>query len=227
MNSRARPACGASLAVAPRAARPAVLAPAPPEPALHHEEVSRITSAVPLIEADQAPLLARPFYAGTAPPSPITASLAHVPEVLEVTLPFIGRVLDPSSIDERTKEIVIVRVSALLECRYCVQTHTAIALDSGLGRDEVLALRGEAPLDAAFPDAHERALIAWSDAVARGTGAVEPSVGDAFREHFDDPEVVELTLLAGATMMLNRYCSALALPTGEAALARLANEGIE
>ena len=181
---------------------------------------------VQLIESQQAPLLARPFYAGASPTSPITASLAHVPEVLEVTLPFIGKILGPSAIGERTKEIVIVRVSALLECRYCVQTHTAIALDSGLERDELLALRGETPLDG-FEDPRERALIAWSDAVALGRGAVEPAVRDVLHEHFEDPDVVELTLLVGATMMLNRYCSALELPTGEAALARLRREGIE
>ena len=189
--------------------------------------MSTTTSVVQLIEPDQAPLLARPFYGDTGPPSPITASLAHVPEVLEVTLPFIGKVLGPSAIDARTKEIVIVRVSALLECRYCVQTHSAIALDSGLERDEVLALRGEAALDRGFQDPRERALIAWSDAVALGRGAVEPVVRDALRQHFEDPDVVELTLLAAATMMLNRYCSALELPTGDAALARLAHAGIE
>ena len=189
--------------------------------------MSTITTAVQLIQSDQAPLLARPFYGGEGTQSPITASLAHVPEVLEVTLPFIGKVLGPSAINARTKEIVIVRVSALLECRYCVQTHTAIALDSGLERDEVLALRGETALDPSFPDPRERALIAWSDAVALGHGAVEPAVRDALREHVEDPDVVELTLLVGATMMLNRYCSALELPTGDAALARLAHAGLE
>ena len=30
-----------------------------------------------------------------------------------------------------------------MECRYCVDTHTAVALDSGLSREEVRALRGE------------------------------------------------------------------------------------
>ena len=189
--------------------------------------MSKIASAVQLIQSEQAPLLARPFYGGDSPPSPITASLAHVPEILEVTLPFIGKVLGPSAIDARTKEIVIVRVSALLECRYCVQTHTAIALDSGLGRDELLALRGETALEHAFADSREHALIAWSNAVALGHGAVEPVVRDALREHFGDPDVVELTMLAAATMMLNRYCSALQLPTGDAALARLAHAGIE
>lgn len=41
---------------------------------------------VPLIDAEQAPILAGAYYPGYGPPSPVTASLAHVPEILELTL---------------------------------------------------------------------------------------------------------------------------------------------
>jgi hypothetical protein len=37
---------------------------------------------------------------------------------------------------------------------------------------------------------------------------------------------VELTLVAGATLMLNRLCTALELPTSAATLARLEAEGV-
>ncbi len=182
-------------------------------------------TAVALIEADQAPILARPFYPTEGSPSPITASLAHVPEVLEATLPFIGRILGPTAIDARTKEIVIVRTSALMECRYCVETHTAVALDSGLSRDEVRALRGEGDVEAVFTDPGELALLAWVDAVALGRGAVPEEITARAKGAMGAPELVELTLVAATTLMLNRYCSALGLPTGAATLARLSEEG--
>ena len=182
-------------------------------------------TAVALIEADQAPILARPFYPTEGPPSPITASLAHVPEVLEATLPFIGRILGPTAVDARTKEIVIVRTSALMECRYCVETHTAVALDCGLSREEVRALRGEGDVDAVFTDPGELALLAWVDAVALGRGAVSEAITARATEALGDPELVELTLVAAATLMLNRYCSALGLPTSTVTLARLSEEG--
>jgi hypothetical protein len=41
-----------------------------------------------------------------------------------------------------------------------------------------------------------------------------------------DPELVELTLVAATTLMLNRYCSSLGLPTGAATLSRLHEEGL-
>lgn len=187
-------------------------------------ETDAIAPAVGLVGVEQAPLLARPYY-GEEAPSPITASLAHVPEVLEVALPFIATVLGPSAIDARTKELVIVRTSALLGCRYCVQTHTAIALHSGLSRAEVLSLRGEKPVERTFPDQGERALIDWIDAVALG-GPIATERRARAKRFLSDPEIVELTLLAAATAMLNRYCTALELPTSSDTLRRLAELGL-
>lgn len=181
---------------------------------------------VPLIDAEQAPILARAYYPGYGPPSPVTASLAHVPEILELTLPFVGRVLGPTAIDARTKELVIVRVSALMECRYCVETHTAVALDRGLSREELRALRGDEEVQAVFADPDELALLAWVDAVALGRGSVPEEVTNGAREAMGHPELVELTLVAAATLMLNRYCSALRLPTSAATISRLAEEGL-
>lgn len=187
-----------------------------------------MTDAGPLVELldrEQAPLLARRFYSeGRA--SPITASLAQVPELIDVALPFIGAALGPGALDARAKEIAILRASALLECRYCVRSHTVVALDVGLSLPEVRALRGEAPVAGAFGDERERAMIDWIDAVALGRGAIDPAVqaraGDAFADH----ELVELTVAVTATLMLNRYCTALDLPTSPETEARLIAEGL-
>ncbi|WP_327582588.1 carboxymuconolactone decarboxylase family protein [Nonomuraea sp. NBC_00507] len=182
-------------------------------------------SAVRLLTADQAPLLARPFY-GNGDPGPIVTALAHVPELLEVALPFIGAALGPSALSWRTKELVIVRVSALAGCRYCVQTHTAVALDAGLSREEILALRLSGDYREVFADAAERAVIAWSDAVAGGHGPVPDQARARLREHVADHEMVELTVVAGTTLMLNRLATALDLPTAPDTLSRLKLEDL-
>ena len=187
----------------------------------HAQEPGALVS---LIDRKQAPLLVRRFY-GEGAASPITASLAQVPELLEVALPFVGAALGPASLDERTKEIAILRTSALLECRYCVQTHTAVALDVGLSTGEVRALRGEGDLDKAFTDARERVMIAWIDAVALGRGPVAPGLQARASQALEEHQLVELTLAVSATLMLNRYCTALDLPTGADTLARLAAGG--
>lgn len=179
---------------------------------------------VGLIEGGQAPLLARPYFAG-GDPGPIIAAVAHVPELLEVTAPFLGAVLGPSALSPRIKEIVILRTSAQASCRYCVDAHTVVARDAGLSLDEVRALRGELDVDPVFAEAGERVVIGWCDALV-GTGAVAPEAKAGITAGFRDHEVVELTLLGATTLLLNRFCTALDLPSSPEVLARLATEGL-
>lgn len=186
--------------------------------------VAAVTT-VRLIEPEQAPLLARPYYAG-GDPGPIVAALAQVPELLQVALPFIGAALGPSAIDWRTKEIVIVRTSALAGCRYCVQAHTVVALDAGLSRGQVAALRGQRPVTEVFDSARELALLRWVDTVANGSGPVEDPARVDVLAHWADHEVVELTTVIGVTLLLNRFATALALPTSPDTRDRLTQEGL-
>jgi AhpD family alkylhydroperoxidase len=185
---------------------------------------------VTALDAADAPLLMKPYFAG-GDPGPILATMAHVPELTEVAMPFLGAALGASSVDFRTKEIVIVRTSALLGCRYCIDSHTTVALDAGLSFGQVGALRDLAPFASAevlvpcFPNAKERALITWIDAVAFGRGAIAPEANEAVKGNYADHEIVEITVLIGATMLLNRYATALQLPVGASTVERLAAEG--
>ena len=175
---------------------------------------------VDLIASEQAPLLARAYFSDSEP-SPIAAALAHVPEFLVAAMPFIDAVYGPSSLPERLKEIVVLRASVRNECRYCVNSHTAVAWDSGLTRSEVAHLRGEAPLPGSF-DAAERAVTAFADALCD-----RPAEAAAhLRPHFSDHEIVELTVVGATTIMLNKFATALALPTSAGTASRLRAEGV-
>ncbi len=177
---------------------------------------------ISLIEESQAPLAVKPFYAN-GDPGPIISSFAQVPEMLATAAPFIGTVFGESAVAIRLKEIVVLRASARMKCNYCVKTHTAVALGAGLSRDEVVALRCEGG-DEIFSDAREKALLAWTDLMAAGAEAVSDEATAAVKEHFSEPELVELTVLAGATIMLNRYCTAMNLPASDGTLAVLERE---
>lgn len=179
---------------------------------------------VQLIDASQAPLLARPYFAD-GDPGPIVAALAQVPELLEVAMPFIGAALGPSFIDARTKELVILRTSAVAGCTYCIGSRTVVALDLQLEPSQIRALRGEIAIDEAFTQAPERALLEWTDAVAT-PGAETSLARDALDDFYTDAEVVELTLVAAATLMLNRFCTALDLPLSAPATERLREAGL-
>ncbi len=181
-------------------------------------------SRTQLLDADQAPITAQPYFAD-GDPGPIVAALATVPELLGPTLNFVGAALGPGSVTTRAKELAILRTSVLQGCRYCIHAHTAVALDVGLSTDEIRALRGDIALEDAFPEVSEQTLIGWIDALAGATGAVPDDVWIAARAHWPEHALVELTVTVGATMLLNRLATGLDLPTSDQVTARLRTEG--
>jgi AhpD family alkylhydroperoxidase len=180
---------------------------------------------IELLDESRAPMMARPYFEG-GDPGPIVAALAHVPELLAPTLQFVGAALGDGAVPVRYKEFAILRTSALLGCQYCIHSHSAVALDAGLSSDEVRSLRGERPLDTVFHEDAERALIAWIDAVGGASGPVPDDVWTDAARHFPLHQLVELTVVIGATLMLNRFATAFALPTSGAVRDRLAEESL-
>ncbi len=178
-----------------------------------------------LLDADQAPITTRVYFAD-GDPGPIVAALATVPELLGPALSFVGAALGPGSVTTRAKELAILRTSVLQGCRYCIHAHTAVALDVGLSTDEIHGLHGDIALEDAFPQVAERALIGWIDALAGATGAIPDDVWIAAREHWPEHALVELTVTVGATMFLNRLATGLELPTSDQVTARLTKEGL-
>jgi AhpD family alkylhydroperoxidase len=171
---------------------------------VHLPEPAR--AKVELLGRERAPLLAQPYYEG-GNPGPIAAALANVPELMEPMLSFTGAVFGPTSVDPRSKEIVILRVSAANGCRYCTETHTRMARRLGFSAEELSALRGEGPPPARWSQ-RELALVAFSEALSEQASEAV----DLLRPHFEDPQIVELVALGSATILLNRFATALELP---------------
>ena len=182
-------------------------------------------SRVELLSADTAPLSAQQYFAG-GDPGPIVAALATVPELLGPALGFVGPALGAGAVGLRVKEFAILRTSALQGCAYCIHAHTVVSLDAGLTSDEVHGLRGDLPLEEAFPSAAERSMIGWIDALAGATGPIPDDVWANACAHWAPHELVEVAVTVGATMFLNRFATGLQLPTSPQVLERLAAEGL-
>ena len=140
-------------------------------------------------------------------PGPIAAALAQVPELLGPGMGFIAAVYGPGSLPARKREIVILRTSARHGCRYCVAVHMRAAARAGLTSAEVDDLRGAGEPACDWSDS-DRALIEFSDRMSGNPAYAVDSLEAHFREH----EIVELVTLAAATIFLNRFSTALALP---------------
>jgi AhpD family alkylhydroperoxidase len=130
--------------------------------------------------------------------------------MMETLMPFLGQIMDESSIDLATKELVIMRVSHLNGCRYCLAAHRPVALEAGVPSEQLAAVCEQADLDSLPP--RERAIVAWVDQVTGDASGVSDRLVAAMLDHVRDDQLIELTVLAGTITMLNQYCTAFQIP---------------
>jgi|SRR5499426_2027851 len=166
---------------------------------------------VSLIEPDQHPELApiiekiRSGRRGTV--INVYKLLLHTPGIAEIWLDLINAVRWKVDLDGRLREIVIVRIGYLNRCSYVVKQHVPQhTAPEGLTQEECDALADWR----ASPhfDARERAALAFTDASTREVEVAE-TVFEALRGHFNERQIVELTVLIGTYNMHTRMCQAL------------------
>ena len=159
---------------------------------------------------DQVPISIKPHFTNDQI-GDLFGTIALVPELLEVVKPFISMILGPSSLDFRIKELVILRVSFLQRCRFCSHTHAWVAHHHEvLSKAEIQSLLSSECNRSLFA-LSERRLLAWVDVVGESSRSVPEYLLLDLKESWEDFEIVELTMLIGAVIMLNRYCSAFAI----------------
>lgn len=167
-------------------------------------------SRLRLLQQGEAPLPARGIYAEDGSASPLKRSLANAPDLLETLLPFLGQIFDEGTVDLATKELVVVRVSQLNSCRYCLAAHRPLALEFGVSDEQLAAVCDEASLDALA--ARERTIIEWADGYVLDPAGITDELVARVLDHLRDDQMIELALLIGATQMLNHYCTAFDVP---------------
>jgi alkylhydroperoxidase family enzyme len=114
-----------------------------------------------------------------------------------------------TTLSGRLREIVIIRMGHLARCDYVLRQHVPLlALADGLSVEECDALADWARSQ--FFDPRERAALAYADTMTRDI-AVPDDIFAAVKRHFDDRQIVELTVLIGSYNMNARVLRALEL----------------
>lgn len=133
--------------------------------------------------------------------------LLNSPPVAGAWLDFNTAVRYRTEVPEAFNELAILRVSVLNGADYQFKVHGPThALKAGLTEAQVGAIADWAA-SSLFSDA-QRAVLAWADGITRD---IEPSdeACAAMRRHFDDRQLVELTVLISAYNMHTRVARAL------------------
>jgi AhpD family alkylhydroperoxidase len=114
-----------------------------------------------------------------------------------------------TALEGRLREIIIIRLAHLTGCEYVLRQHVpALALADGLTLAECNALAGWE--SAPFFSAGERAALAYADVMTRDIEVPDEVFAEVAR-HFDNRQIVELTVLIGTYNMNARVLQALRL----------------
>ncbi len=133
--------------------------------------------------------------------------LLHTPPLAACWLDLISAARYKTALDGRLREIVIVRVGYLNRTTYVVKQHVPqLTAPEGLTQEECDALADWH--GSSFFNARERVALAYADAMTRDV-AVPDAVFDALRPHFNERQLVELTVLIGTYNMHTRVFMAL------------------
>ena len=136
-------------------------------------------------------------------------ALLHSPGLAKAWFDFNSAVRFETGLDDRTRELVIMRVAALTGCEYVWKVHAErYAAAAGLERAEIDALRGQ-PKPGAF-NAREQALLAYVEAMTLEVAVPDTVYGEMSR-HFNPREIAGITVLAGAYNMQTRVLRALGI----------------
>lgn len=120
-----------------------------------------------------------------------------------LAISMVERYVRESDLAPSLLELVRLRASMVNGCAYCVDMHTKDARARGESEQRLYAVSvwREAP----FFTTRERAALAWTDAVTEViVDHVPDEVYQAVREHFDEKQLVDLTMAVIAINSWNR-----------------------
>lgn len=116
-----------------------------------------------------------------------------------------------SPIDAGLRSLIMVRVSQLTRCHFCVDFNAARLGRRGVSIEHALALN-EYRTSPLFTDL-QRTALDYAGEMTRGSGQVTDGTFERLRTFFDDDAIVELTALVALQNASSRFNAALRIPS--------------
>jgi uncharacterized peroxidase-related enzyme len=134
-------------------------------------------------------------------------TMARVPEALAHFIPLYGAIIDKGSVEAKYKELAYLKTAQINGCEYCFRAHSASGKKHGVSEQQINGLAFFAR-SAAF-DEKEKAVLLYAERVTRGASAMRPPALQELKQHFNDDQIVELTLTISIANFTNRFNDAL------------------
>ena len=141
--------------------------------------------------------------------------LLHSPEFADGWNSMLGAVRGKSTLPPDIRELAILRVAQRNGADYEWVAHEPVARQAGLTEEQLVSIRTEDPGPGlAMLSAAQLAALAYADAMTTGVRVPDEVLGEV-QEHFDDRQVLELTVTVATYNMVSRVLVALEVRPGD------------
>jgi AhpD family alkylhydroperoxidase len=123
----------------------------------------------------------------------LTRIFAHCPDLALGMMGFAGALKTKRTLPERLVELVRLRVAFFNQCRSCMAIRYRDAVADGVTEDLVCSL--ERPQEADNLTAAEKVAVRYGELMATDHLAIDDALYDELREHFTEPQIVELGMI--------------------------------
>jgi uncharacterized peroxidase-related enzyme len=147
---------------------------------------------------------------------------AHRPPAVKHLMGLLLELADEALLPKRYLEIVLVAVSKLNECAYCVAHHSPRLVDQGLAPETVANILEP---DCPGLDEVDRLVRDYAVQVTTKPQYLRDAVFERLREHFTEAEIVELTLRTALCGFFNRFNDALQIGMEDGVIEEMLSRG--
>jgi AhpD family alkylhydroperoxidase len=137
-------------------------------------------------------------------------TLAHTPALALATAGYLKALLSDGALPGFYKELIALRVSALLNSEYAIKAHALSALQKGASEAQVAAARGDYE-NGPFTDAEKIGFRA-AERLHRSALEITDEFFAELKRHFTDAQIVELVATAAAFELFPRFVDGLRIP---------------
>jgi AhpD family alkylhydroperoxidase len=136
------------------------------------------------------------------PTEPVTTLAHHRPSLVAYGVGGLMIERYSNAVDQRLKHLAMLRTSQLIGCEWCLDFGSMLAQRSGM-TEETLRELSSWRTSARFDDV-DRLVLEYAEAMTRTPVDVSDALFARLREHFDERQVVELTMAIALENMFGR-----------------------
>jgi AhpD family alkylhydroperoxidase len=134
-------------------------------------------------------------------------TMAKAPKLLKAMFSFQAALARFGELSPKLREMIRLRVAFHNQCRSCMAVRYKTAIDDGLTEGLVCSL--EKPEESPDLTPREKAALKYADIASTDHFSIDDSTFDMLREHFSEPEIIELGMLVASCIGFGRLGASL------------------